>query len=52
MKKIPKKIEKTSYQLLDEHYKLVGRVKNVKEVERLLIPFFELFMSAPKDELH
>jgi hypothetical protein len=37
--------------------RLVGRVKDVKDVEkrlrhRLLPPFFELFMSAPKDELH
>ena len=50
--------------LLDEDDKLIGLVKDVKEVEtRLrhkllprnawrLIPFFELFMSAPKDELH
>ena len=50
--------------LLDKDDKLIGLVKDVKEVEiRLrhkllprnawrLIPFFELFMSAPKDELH
>jgi hypothetical protein len=54
--------------LLDEDDKLVGRVKDVKEVEKRLrqsqrhrllprnawrlIPFFELFMSCPKDELH
>ena len=50
--------------LLDEDDALVGRVKDVKEVERRLrhrllprnawrmVPFFELFMSAPKDELH
>jgi hypothetical protein len=50
--------------LLDEDDKLIGLVKDVKEVEmRLrdkllprnawrLIPFLELFMSAPKDELH
>ncbi len=53
-------------QLLDEDDKLVGRVKDVKEVERRLwhrllplnaclfklIPLFNLFMSSPKDELH
>jgi hypothetical protein len=50
--------------LLDSDDSLVGRVKDVKEVEKRLrhrllprnawrlIPFFELFMSAPKDELH
>jgi hypothetical protein len=50
--------------LLDEDDALVGRVKDVKEVEKRLrhkilprnawqlVPFFELFMSAPKDELH
>ena len=50
--------------LLDEDDRLVGRVKDVKEVgKRLrhkllprnawcLIPFFELFMCSPKDELH
>ena len=50
--------------LLDEEDNLVGRVKDVKEVEKRLrhrllprnawrlIPFFELFMSSPKDELH
>jgi hypothetical protein len=51
-------------QLLDEDGELQGRVKVVKEVEKRLrhkllpknawrlIPFFELFMSSPKDELH
>ena len=51
-------------QLLDDDDVLVGRVKDVKEVEKRLrhrllprnawrlVPFFELFMSAPKDELH
>ena len=51
-------------ELLDEDDELVGRVKDVKEAEKRLrhrlIPrnawrlasFFELFMSAPKDELH
>ena len=50
--------------LLDTDDTLVGRVKDVKEVgKRLqhkllphnawrLIPFFELFMCSPKDELH
>ena len=55
-------------QLLDDDDGLVGRVKDVKEVEKRprhkLLPrnawrlnrldslFFELFMSTPKDELH
>ena len=50
--------------LLDEEDKVVGRVKDVKAVEKRLrhrmlprnawrlVPFFDLFMSAPKDELH
>ncbi len=50
--------------LLDDNDDLVGRVKDVKEVEKRLrhklrpqnswrlVPFFDLFMSAPKDELH
>ena len=50
--------------LLDEDDELVGRVKDVKEVEKRLrhrllprnawrlAPFFELFMSCLKDELH
>ena len=50
--------------VLDDDDQLVGRVKDVKEVEKRLrhrllprnawrlVPFFELFMSAPKDELH
>ena len=49
---------------LDDDDKLVGRVKDVKEVEKRLrhrllprnawrlVPFFDLFMSCPKDELH
>ena len=48
----------------DDRLQVVGRVKDVKEVEKRLrhkclpqntwrlVPFFELFMSAPKDELH
>ena len=51
-------------QLLDEDGELQGRVKDVKEVEKhlrykllpknacQLIPFFELFMCSPKDEMH
>ncbi len=51
-------------QLLDEDGELQGRVKDVKELEKRLrhmllpknawrlIPFFELFMCSPKDELH
>ena len=51
-------------ELLDEEDKLVGRVKDKVEVEKRLrhkllprnawrlIPFLELFMSSPKDELH
>ena len=50
--------------LVDDDNELVGRVEDVKEVEKRLrhrllprnawrlIPFFKLFMSAPKDELH
>ena len=49
---------------LDDDDNLVGRVKDVKEVEKRLrhrllprnawrlVPFFDLFMSCPKDELH
>jgi hypothetical protein len=51
-------------ELLDEDDQLVGRVKDKEKVEKclrhkllprnawLLFPFFELFMSSPKDELH
>ena len=50
--------------LLNDNDELVGLVKDVKDVERRLrhkllprnawrlIPFFELFMCTPKDELH
>ena len=50
--------------LLDADDELVGRVKDVKEVEKRLrhklfprnawrmVPFFELFMCCPEDELH
>jgi hypothetical protein len=51
-------------ELLDKDDKLVGLVKDKEEVEKRLrpkllprnawqlIPFFELFMFSPKDELH
>ncbi len=51
-------------ELLGEDGELAGLVKDVKEVEKRLghkllpknawhlVPFFELFMSCPKDELH
>jgi hypothetical protein len=51
-------------QLLDYDDQLVGLVKDVKEVEKRLrhrllprnawrlVPFFELFMSSPKNKLH
>jgi hypothetical protein len=51
-------------ELLDDDDQLFGRVKDVKEVEKCLrhlllprnawrlVPFFELFISSPKDELH
>ena len=51
-------------QLLAEGVEVVGCVKDVKEVDKRLrhrllphntwrlIPFFKLFMSAPKDKLH
>ena len=50
--------------LLDEDDQLVGRVKDKEEAEKRLrhkllprnawrlIPFFELYMSSPQDELH
>ncbi len=50
--------------LLDKDDQLLGRVKDKEEVEKRLrhkllqhnawrlIPFFKLFMSSPKDELH
>ncbi len=51
--------------LLDYNDELFGRVKDVKELEKRLrhrllphnnpwrlVPFFEMFMSLPKDELH
>ena len=56
-------LDAVSDQLLEDD-ELVGRVKDVKDVERRLrhrllphnawqlIPFFKLFMSAPKDKLH
>ena len=64
MAEVMEKLDAERDRLLDEDDNLVGRVKDVKEVEKrlrhrllprnawLLIPFFELFMSSPKDELH
>ena len=57
-------LDEAREELLDEDGKLKGLVKDVKEVEKRLrhkllpvnawklIPFFELFMCSPKDELH
>jgi hypothetical protein len=64
MAEVMEELEAARDQLLDEDDAVVERVKNVKEVEKLmrhrllprnawrLVPFFELFMSSPKDELH
>jgi hypothetical protein len=62
MAEVMEELDAASDQLLDDDVGLVGRVKDVKEVKKRLlslammlgslIPFFELFMSAPKDELH
>ncbi len=64
MAEVMEQLDAARDQLLDEDGVLVGRVKDVKEVEKRLrhkllpknawrlIPFFELFMSFPKDELH
>ena len=64
MAEVMKELDAARDLLLDEDDALVGRVKDVKEVEKRLrhkilprnawrlVPFFELFMSAPKDELH
>jgi hypothetical protein len=64
MAEVMEELDAERDQLLDNDDGLVGRVKDVKEVEnrlrhRLLprnawrlMPFFELFLSAPKDELH
>jgi len=57
-------LDEAREELLDQDDDQVGRVKDVKEVEKCLchkllqrnawrlIPFFELFMCSPKDELH
>ena len=64
MAEVMEQLEAARDDLLDENDEVVGRVKDVKEVEKRLrhrllprnawrlVPFFELFMSAPKDELH
>ncbi len=60
----PEQLDSARDKLLDDDEERVGLVKDVKEVEKRLrhkllprnawrlVPFFELFMSAPKDELH
>ena len=64
MAEVMEQLDAARDELLDEEDKLVGRVKDKVEVEKRLrhkllprnawrlIPFFELFMSSPKDELH
>ena len=64
MAEVMEQLDAESYKLLDEDDQLVGSVKDKEEVEKRLrhkllprnawqlIPFFELFMSSPKDELH
>ena len=64
MAEVMEQLDAARDELFDEDDKLVGRVKDKEEVEKRLrhkllprnawrlIPFFELFMSAPKDELH
>ena len=64
MAEVMEQLDAARDELLDADDKLVGRVKDKEEVEKRLrhkllprnawrlIPFFELFMSAPKDELH
>ena len=64
MAEVMEELEAARDQLLDDDDAVVGRVKDVKEVEKRmrhrllprnawrLVPFFELFMSSPKDELH
>jgi hypothetical protein len=64
MAEVMEQLDAARDDLLDDDDALVGRVKDVKEVEKRLrhrllprnawrlVPFFDLFMSAPKDELH
>jgi hypothetical protein len=64
MAEVMEQLDDARDDLLDEDDKLVGRVKDNEEVEKplrhkllprnawRLIPFFKLFMSSPKDELH
>ena len=64
MAEVMEQLDAARDDLLDDNDELVGRVKDVKEVEKRsrhrllprnawrLVPFFDLFMSAPKDELH
>jgi hypothetical protein len=64
MAEVMEELDAARDQLLDDDDGLIGLVKDVKAVERrlrhrflprnawLLVPFFELFLSAPKDELH
>ena len=64
MAEVMEELDAARDQLLDDDDGLIGLVKDVKAVERRLrhrllprnawqlVPFFELFLSAPKDELH
>jgi hypothetical protein len=64
MAEVMEQLDAARDELLDADDTLVCRVKDKEEVEKRLrhkllprnawrlIPFFELFMSAPKDELH
>jgi hypothetical protein len=64
MAEVMEQLDAARDDLLDDNDELVGLVKDVKEVEKRLrhrllprnawrlVPFFDLFMSAPKDELH
>jgi hypothetical protein len=64
MAEMMEQLDAARNELLDEDDKLVGCVKDEEEVEKclrhkllprnawLLILFFKLFMSSPKDELH
>ena len=64
MAEVMEELDAARDELLEEDGELIGRVKDVKEVKKRLcnkllpkntwqlIPFFELFMCSPKDELH